>query len=159
MMLEQLEKFKTEIFVLLSTLLGYLLGKRKTNAEIANTDADSNKTKAEEEQIRAQTMLELQKGMLEINSKLETMYESREAQRNANRIEQERLSKNQSDLAARNYELADTLQKQSQANFERELSYTNRIAELERKLEGQQARVEVIEKKTGSLENKMPSHG
>ena len=156
--MEQLEKFKTEIFALLSVVVGFLIGKRKSNAEAANSEADAGKKKAEEEQIRIQTMVKLQNDFIELNAKFEVLYDASELRRNANTTEQQRLAQAQSDLAARNSKLADDLHTVTHANFERELAYTNRIAELERKLDSQSMRVETIEKKTGSLESKMPAH-
>jgi len=158
-MLGLVEKFKTEIFVFLSTLLGYILGRRKINADVANTDADSNKAKAEEVQIRVQTMLELQRGIAELQAKFQEMYDANEARRNANRTEQDRMAAQLSDVTARNVILSDQIKVSDARNFERELVWQAKIAELEKKLLLQETRVEFVEKKTGSLENKMPLHG
>jgi len=155
-MLEWIEKFKTEILASLSLVSGFLIGRRRNNAEAESSEADAEKKKAEEDAIRLKTMLDLQNGLADLQIKFDAMYEAGETRRNANRAEQERLSQAVSDLSVRNSAQADQLQKTTSANFERELAYTNRIAELERKIDQQQTRVETIEKKTGSLENKMP---
>lgn len=61
-------------------------------------------------------------------------------------------------LSAMNATLNAQVHKQNQEAFERELASRERITELEKKVADQGNKVELIEKKTGSLEDKMPSH-
>jgi len=164
-MLEQLEKFKTEIFALLSLVGGFFIGRRRNNAEAANSEADADKKKAEEEAIRVQMVIDLQNSLLTVQKSLDDMrekndqmYKARESERDARRAEQERILANQSTIMARNEILSDKLAKQEREAFERELASQNKIAELEKRIEGQGQKLVVIEKKTGSLEDKMPKH-
>jgi hypothetical protein len=54
--------------------------------------------------------------------------------------------------------LTDQVHAQDKSKFESEILFQARINELEKRIDGQGRKIETVEKKTGSLENKLPSH-
>ena len=108
-MLEQLEKFRTEILAIISLVAGFFIGRRKSNAEAVKAETEGDKNEADAEATRVKTMLELQKAMLDLQLQIQQMYESREAQRNSNRSEQERILGELSSMHARNADLSNQL--------------------------------------------------
>jgi hypothetical protein len=165
-----LDKLRTELLdnglvAFLGVLIGLLFGRRKENSE-------SSKNEASAEALRTQIIIDLQKSLIEVQNGLEDMrrkndemFTSREAERNAReaeraawRAEQVRITSEVREITTRNILLTDQVHAQDKSKFESEILFQARINELEKRIDGQGRKIETVEKKTGSLENKLPSH-
>jgi hypothetical protein len=160
------------LFTFLGSLITQILNKGKMRSEEIKNTFEAEKMEAEADLARARFMTETQnalsvmaKELQAMREKYDLMYEAREAERNAREAERQaerddkkRIMDEVSSLNAMNVTLNEQVHKMTQTAFERELASQARINELEKRVQEQAGKVEVIEKKTGSLEDKMPKH-
>lgn len=160
------------IFTFLGSIITQIFNKNKTKSEEVKNNSEADKAEAEADLARARFMAETQKALAEMAKELQAMrekydqmYDAREKERDARqkerddeRKDKQRIMDQVSSLSAQNVELKDQVHHRDQVSFERELAFQARIGELELRVTEQGSKVDVIERKTGSLENKMPKH-
>jgi hypothetical protein len=164
------------LLTFLGGVIALFFNRRKTASEATKLDAET-------EQTKATTLLELQKGLLDVQRELEDvrtkneqaldamrkkneeLYASREKERDAKRAEMDRILADMGLVkqllateTAMNFGLTEQIRVSGQASFEKQLAAQALIDHLQRRLDEHDRELVIIKKDTGDLRDRMPSH-